>query len=89
MLAGHRQRRTWKLEKEGMPGPHRPRRSMYPRLRGSEAPVALQYTTLALGRARCSPTTACPTYTNITFYFPFYNLQSGVQHIQTQLGLLF
>jgi hypothetical protein len=37
--------------------PKVPRRLMYPRLDGSDAPVAEQYTTRALGRAACSATT--------------------------------
>ncbi len=31
-------RKSWKAAKEGVPSPHSPRRSMYPRLRGSLAP---------------------------------------------------
>lgn len=51
--------KSWK-SLNWVPGPQMPRRDMYAMLRGSEAPVALQYTTQALGNFFCNSRTVKP-----------------------------
>lgn len=49
----------------GVPGPHIPKRTIYAILRGSDAPVADAYTTLAFGNLFCKSNTVKPVFVGL------------------------